>query len=61
MTRRIFTACLGTETNSFSPIPTGLSVFRDAMLVRGGQHGERPSLFAVPLLLWRAWRMPVPQ
>jgi microcystin degradation protein MlrC len=53
MTRRIFTACLGTETNSFSPIPTGLSVFEGAMLVRGGDHGERPSLFAVPLILWR--------
>ena len=53
MTHRLFTACLGTETNSFSPIPTGLSVFEAAMLVRGGQHGAQPSLFAVPLLLWR--------
>jgi len=53
MTRRLFTACLGTETNSFSPIPTGRSVFEQAMLVRGGGHGERPSLFAVPLLVWR--------
>ena len=53
MTHRIFTACLGTETNSFSPIPTGLSVFEGAMLVRGGQHGATPSLFAVPLVLWR--------
>jgi microcystin degradation protein MlrC len=53
MTHRIFTACLGTETNSFSPIPTGLSVFEAAMLVRGGQHGATPSLFAVPLVLWR--------
>ena len=52
MTRRIFTACLGTETNSFSPIPTGLSVYQQTMLVRGGQHGERPGLFAVPLLRW---------
>lgn len=53
MTHRVFTACLGTETNSFSPIPTGLSVFEAAMLVRGGQHGAQPSLFAVPLVLWR--------
>jgi microcystin degradation protein MlrC len=50
---RLFTACLGTETNSFSPIPTGLSVFEDAMLVRGGRHGDTPSLFAVPLIRWR--------
>jgi microcystin degradation protein MlrC len=53
MTRRIFTACLGTETNSFSPIPTGLSVFQQTMLTRGGQHGERPNLFAVPLIRWK--------
>ena len=53
MSRRLFTACLGTETNSFSPIPTGRSVFEQAMLVRRGEHGDRPSLFAVPLLLWR--------
>ncbi len=39
MTRRLFTACLGTETNSFSPIPTGLSVYQQTMLVRGGAHG----------------------
>ena len=53
MTRRIFTACLGTETNSFSPIPTGLSVYQHSMLVRGGDHGERPNLFAVPLIRWK--------
>ena len=49
---RLFTACLGTETNSFSPIPTGMSVFQQTMLVRGGQHGDRPGLFGVPLLRW---------
>jgi microcystin degradation protein MlrC len=53
MTRRIFTACLGTESNSFSPIPTGLSIFASTMLVRDGAHGDRPGLFAVPLVLWR--------
>jgi microcystin degradation protein MlrC len=50
---RIFTACLGTETNSFSPIPTGMSVYQQTMLVRGGQHGDRPGLFGVPLLRWK--------
>jgi len=50
---RLFTACLGTETNSFSPIPTGMSVFEDTMLVRGGRHGDTPGLFAVPLIRWR--------
>jgi microcystin degradation protein MlrC len=53
MTRKIFTACLGTETNSFSPIPTGMELFRRTMFVRGGAHGERPGIFALPLILWR--------
>lgn len=53
MARRIFTACLGTETNSFSPIPTGLGLFGATMLVRGGAHGEHGSLFGIPLVRWR--------
>ncbi len=53
MTRRLFTACLGTETNSFSPIPTGMSVFENTLLVRGGNFGMRPALFALPLITWR--------
>jgi microcystin degradation protein MlrC len=53
MTRRIFTACFGTETNSFSPIPTGMPMFQQTMLVRGGRHGERLGLFAVPLVRWK--------
>jgi len=53
MSKRIFTACLGTETNSFSPIPTGMDLFRRTMFVRGGQHGEKPNVFALPLILWR--------
>lgn len=53
MSRRIFTACLGTESNSFSPIPTGISIFEGAMLVREGRHGDKPSLFGLPLVIWR--------
>ncbi|MCW5730096.1 MAG: M81 family metallopeptidase [Alphaproteobacteria bacterium] len=53
MSRKIFTACLGTETNSFSPIPTGMALFEQTMLVRGARHGERPNLFALPLIAWR--------
>ncbi|MCP5265947.1 MAG: M81 family metallopeptidase [Burkholderiaceae bacterium] len=53
MSHRIFTACLGTETNSFSPIPTGLGLFGRTMLVRNGEHGAKPSLFAMPLMHWR--------
>lgn len=53
MTQHLFTACLGTETNSFSPIPTGLALFGDTMLDRNGEHGERPNLFALPLMHWK--------
>ncbi len=53
MTRKLFTACLGTETNSFSPIPTGLELFSRTMLVRNGEHGDRPGLFALPLIEWK--------
>jgi microcystin degradation protein MlrC len=53
MSRHIFTACLGTETNSFSPIPTGMALFESTMLDRNGEHGERPGLFALPLIVWR--------
>jgi microcystin degradation protein MlrC len=52
MTRRLFTACLGTETNSFSPIPTGLSVFEGRCWCAAA-HGERPSCSRVPLMRWR--------
>lgn len=53
MSRRLFTACLGTETNTFSPIPTGMGLFAETMLVRDGQFGEHPFTFALPLVVWR--------
>ncbi|MEZ5650847.1 MAG: M81 family metallopeptidase [Burkholderiaceae bacterium] len=53
MTRRLFTACLGTETNTFSPIPTGLGLFGETMMLRGGEYGEPPSPFSLPLVAWR--------
>lgn len=53
MSHRIFTACLGTETNSLSPIPTGLDLFSRTMMVRNGEFGERVSLFGLPLITWR--------
>ncbi len=53
MSHKIFTACLGTETNSFSPIPTGLDLFERTMLVRNGEFGERAFLFGLPLITWR--------
>ena len=39
---RLFFAMLGTETNTFSPIPTGWGVWRDTTLRR--RSLERPSV-----------------
>lgn len=50
---KIFTALLGTETNTFSPFATGYINFEQTYLVRNGDHGDKPSTFAVPLLVWR--------
>ena len=50
---RIFTALLGTETNTFSPFLTGFANFEQTYLVRGGAHGDQPFSFAVPLIRWR--------
>jgi microcystin degradation protein MlrC len=49
---RVFTACLATETNSFSPIPTGLRSFAACHLVRGGVPDDA-QLFAAPLAVFR--------
>lgn len=50
---KLFLACLGTETNTFSPFRTGYRTFEETCLVRSGNHGSNPFLFAVPLVLWR--------
>jgi microcystin degradation protein MlrC len=54
---KIFQACLGTETNTFSPLITGYKTYEQTYLVRGGKHGATPNLFAVPLLTWRRMAM----
>ncbi|MBC8263657.1 MAG: M81 family metallopeptidase [Anaerolineales bacterium] len=50
---KIFIASLGTETNTFSPFLTGLRNFSETYLVRGGNHGDKPFIFAIPLVVWR--------
>ena len=50
---KIFTALLGTETNTFSPFATGFQNFEQTYLVRQGNHGDQPWVFAVPLIIWR--------
>ena len=51
---KTFIACLGTETNTFSPMPTGLETFADTMLHHGDATSHEASLFSAPLHVWRA-------
>ncbi len=50
---KLFLACLGTETNTFSPFVTGYRTFEETYVARGGNHGATPNMFALPLVRWR--------
>jgi microcystin degradation protein MlrC len=50
---KLFTACLGTETNTFSSLPTGLQLFQDTCLFRKRSYGDQVPLFGAPLEVWR--------
>ncbi|MBN9526398.1 MAG: M81 family metallopeptidase [Alphaproteobacteria bacterium] len=50
---RVFAACLGTETNTFSPIPTGEASFRNGFFFEGGAHPDQLFLFTGPLMVAR--------
>ena len=50
---KLFTTFLGTESNTFSPIPTGHANFAETFLVRGGDHGDEPSVYSRPLAIAR--------
>ncbi len=51
--KTIFTATLGTETNTFSALPTGLQLFQETCLYRRGGYGDQAPMFGVPLQIWR--------
>lgn len=51
----IFTATLGTETNTFSPLPTGLATFQERLLVPAGAHPAEPNLATGPLIAAREY------
>jgi microcystin degradation protein MlrC len=51
--RKIFTAALGTETNTFSPLPTGFKTFQETCLFRNGSYGDRLPMLGAPLEVWR--------
>ena len=50
---RLFIAGLATETNSFSPMPTGRLAFEDTFVSRKAT-AEPPNLFSAPMHVWRA-------
>ncbi len=50
---KVFIATLGTETNTFSPIPTGEQTFAETMLYRGDATQHDATLFSEPLHVWR--------
>ena len=49
---KCFTASLGTETNTFSPMPTSLASFKEGFYARPGEHPDRPTNCTAPL--WAA-------
>ena len=49
----IFTATLGTETNTFSALPTGLRLFEETCLFRKRSYGDKTPMFGAPLEVWR--------
>ncbi|MBM6593630.1 M81 family metallopeptidase [Microvirga pudoricolor] len=49
---RVFAATLATETNTFSPLPTGWASFEEGELFRRGAAPEEATLFTAPL--WAA-------
>lgn len=53
MMRKIFTATLGTETNTFSSLPTGLRLFEETCLFRKASYGQKVPMFGLPLAVWR--------
>ena len=50
---RVFIACLGTETNTFSSLPTGEQTYRDTAVFDGDATRHEPSPFSLPLHIWR--------
>ena len=51
--KRIFTAALATEINTFSPLPVDLQSFEDQLLARPGEHPDRPTTVTGPLHVLR--------
>ena len=53
MTKRVFIAALGTETNQFVPFPTGLRGYQEHGIWRGDATRHQPTNFTAPMHVWR--------
>lgn len=51
--KKTFIACLGTETNTFVPFPTGKATYEGRGVFRGDATKRTPNLFSAPLHVWR--------
>ena len=50
---RVFFGALGTETNTFAPLPTGLASFRERDYHPAGSHPAKPTFLSAPLHILR--------
>lgn len=50
---KVFVASLATETNTFSPMITGMAGYREGLYAPPGQHPDRPTLCSAPVWLAR--------
>jgi len=51
---RMFVAALGTETNTFAPLPVDREAFERAFYARPGEHPPTPTLVTAPIVAARA-------
>ena len=45
---RIFTGALATETNTFSPMPTDMALYKETLFAEAGKHPDEPSFMSGP-------------
>ena len=53
LTKRVFIAALGTETNQFVPFPTGRRAYEEHGVWRGDATKNEPTNFTAPMHVWR--------
>ena len=50
---RVYTASLGTEVNTFAPIPPDRSAFENTFYAKPGEHPDTPTLCSAPMVVLR--------